>query len=75
MPRIEFESRGNHSTQSGVSSGNATYLLTCVFWSDVTLLTTGRVCASFKVIEFGMLVTDFTLLTMADLIVRGLPCR
>jgi len=37
MPRVEFVSRGNHGTQSGVSSGNATHLLARVFWSDVTL--------------------------------------
>jgi hypothetical protein len=74
MTRVEFVSRGDHGTQTGVSSGNPTYLLTSVFWSDVTLLATVRVCASFKVIELGMLIIHFTLLTMTDLIVRESRC-
>jgi hypothetical protein len=74
MTRVEFVSRGDHGTQTGVSSGKSHISAHNLFWSDVTLLATVRVCASFKVIELGMLITHFTLLTMTDLIVRESRC-
>jgi len=52
---------------------DTTELLTGIFAFGLPLLAATRICTSLKLIELGMPVTNFALLTMANLIGYELP--